>query len=56
MIRDFLGHVDVKTTQILREGIADLFERVRHRDVNLSCFDIDMTQEIPNHVERDSAL
>ena len=24
--------------------------------VNLSCFDIDVAEEIPNHVERDSAL
>src|SRR6201993_5392974 len=38
MIRDFLGHVDVKTTQIYARA-------------NLGCFDIDVTQEIANHVE-----
>ena len=44
-----------------RRRIADLLKRVSfHLEicprVDLSCFDIDVTEEIPNHVERDSAL
>ena len=41
--------------------IGDFFKRLSFHfqicpRVNLSCFDIDVTEEIPNHVERDPTL